>query len=88
MTNFVLKYVSIMKASNKTEELIKDFRWVVKVLQSSTTKEHLITSDRLFYVVFLNKWKMIDDVLKEKFTDTYKQHKFVVKHKKIMKYGR
>jgi hypothetical protein len=74
--------------TNKVIELVRDFRWVIKVLQSSTTKDHLITADRLFFNVFLNKWKNMDEVLISRFTETYKQHKYIVKHKKNIKHGR
>jgi hypothetical protein len=68
--------------TSKIDELVSDFKWVIKVLQSSANKNHLIVADRLFYVVFLNKWGKIDDVLKKGFTSTYSQYRFIVKHKK------
>jgi|688.fasta_scaffold94852_2 hypothetical protein len=36
--------------------MINDFSWVLKVLDSCTTENHVITCENLFEL-FINKWK-------------------------------
>lgn len=75
----------MVRNKNKLTEMITDYRWVIDVLKSSETKDHLLTSDRLFFTIFLNKWKTLDDIIKDRLIETYNKNKFVVKYNKNIK---
>lgn len=75
----------MVRNKNKLTEMITDYRWVIDVLRSSETKDHLLTSDRLFFTIFLNKWKILDDIIKDRLIETYNKNKFVVKYNKNIK---
>jgi hypothetical protein len=75
----------MVRNNKKLTEMITDYRWVIDVLRSSETKDHLFTSDKLFFMIFLNKWKILDGIIKDKLIETYNKNKFVVKHSKNIK---
>ncbi len=59
---------------------IDEFHWVLKVLQSSKTIEHLLVCDKLFSL-FINKWGVTKEGNLTKYNSLYNRFKFVTKNK-------
>jgi hypothetical protein len=59
---------------------IDEFHWVLKVLQSSKTMEHLLVCDKLFSL-FINKWNVTKEGNLKKYNGLYNRFKFVTKNK-------
>jgi hypothetical protein len=69
---------------NKLNTEITDFAWVIKILQSSETKEHLKVSDKLFYQ-FIDKWGLSEGEKFKKYCNIYDKFRFVSKHRNRIK---
>ncbi|MEY4573162.1 MAG: hypothetical protein RLZ10_2446 [Bacteroidota bacterium] len=56
-------------------EIKNEFNWVVKILNSSRTKEHISASEKLFEN-FIKKWDSdLSDVMKLKYQNEFNQIK-------------
>jgi len=56
-------------------EIKNEFNWVVKILNSSRTKEHISSSEKLFEN-FIKKWDSdLSDVMKLKYQNEFNQIK-------------
>jgi len=66
--------------TNILNDEIGGFHWVLRVLQSSKTIEHLSVCDKLFSL-FINKWDVTKEGNLTKYNRLYNRFKFVTKNK-------
>lgn len=69
-----------METNIKKTTITDEMGWILKVLLSSTSKDHIESCDRLF-INFLKKWDLYSPEQNEKFINSYKGIKFVVTKK-------
>ena len=72
-----IKNVLSLKKIKKMEflQIDAEFKWVIKVMESSTNLEHLKTSEKLFQN-FLDKWRaFISNILLIKLTNNFNINK-------------
>jgi hypothetical protein len=62
-----------------------DFAWIIKVLESSENKVHLMVCDKLFNR-FINKWGLTEGDKFKRYCNIYDKLRFVTDYKSRIKY--